>query len=171
MARLGRQPSTKVLEAELVAASAEIAERLGLAAAGDQVVVLERLRLLDGEPCMVERAHLPADLVPGLLDRDLDGSLYDTLSLQYGLVPAQGTESIVAVNADQRLARLLDIPMAAAVLATSRTTSTDSGTHLEYTLRHARGDRCSFLIELGASGGQLGDHSSLDPALRPALFT
>jgi DNA-binding GntR family transcriptional regulator len=65
--RLGRTPSTRVLLAATVRADAGLAERLQVAD-GAGVHLAERLRLVDGEPAMVERAHLPADLVPGLRD-------------------------------------------------------------------------------------------------------
>jgi GntR family transcriptional regulator len=167
MTRLGRAPSTTLLEVDRISASPDLAERLDLAV-GAPVAVIERLRRLDGEPCMVERAHLPLDLVPGLLEQDLTGSLYDLLRLRYGLEPALGSESIVAVNADHRLARLLDTPVAAALLATSRSTRTTNGTPLEYTLRHARGDRCAFLVEFDSSSAMVGDHSQVDPSLLAA---
>lgn len=162
MLRLGRRPSTRVLDARIVAADAEIAERLGLAE-GAQVVELDRLRLLDDEPCMLESAHLPADLVPGLLDCDL-GSLYGVLRSRYGLDPASGSETILAVNADARLARALNVPVASALIATARTTRTEGGVTLEYTTRHARGDMCSFFVTLSDST-ILADHSVADPLL------
>ena len=68
MRRLGRTPSTRVLLAETVRADAGLADRLQVPE-GAGVHLVERLRLVDGEPAMVERAHLPADLVPGLLDQ------------------------------------------------------------------------------------------------------
>jgi len=164
MLRLGRRPATKLIEAQLVAAPPDIANRLNLAD-GAQVVVVERLRLLDDQPCMLERAHLSADLFPGLLDSDLTGSLYDILRSRYGLAPASGTESIMAINADSRLARRLDVPVAAALIATARTTKTTHGTVLEHTIRHARGDMCSFFVELNDANNALTDHSTADPML------
>jgi GntR family transcriptional regulator len=164
MRRLGRNPRTEVLSADVVEAPAELAARLELPPAA-RVFVLERLRLLDEEPCMVEKAHLSADLFPDLLDQDLTGSLYDVLRLRYGLGPAQGVETIIAVNADRRMANLLRVPVAAALIATARTTSTESGRPIEYTLRHARGDLCSFGVELRGTSSALGDQSLLDPLL------
>lgn len=164
MRRLGRTPSTRVLLASTVRADAAMADRLQVPE-GAGVHVVERLRLVDGEPAMVERAHLPADLAPGLLDHDLDGSLYDLLRLRFGLLPARGSESIVAVGADQRMARLLEVPVAAALLATARSTRTASDRELEYTIRHARGDRCSFVVELRDAANMLSDRTLADPAL------
>ncbi|MEO3888316.1 GntR family transcriptional regulator [Nonomuraea sp. B5E05] len=147
MARLGRKPTTRVLVARAQPCAADLAPALGLEA-GSEVVFLERLRLLDDEPCMIESAHLPAELVPGILDEDLTGSLYGLLRLKYGLTPASGKETIGAVNADYRLAGLLHVPMAAALLATARSTVTEGGLPLEYTIRHARGDLAVFSVEL-----------------------
>lgn len=147
MARLGRRPTTQVLEARLQQAGPDIAVALGVRER-QKVVFVERLRLLDGVPCMIESAHLPVELVPGILDEDLTGSLYDLLRTKYGLTPASGRETIGAVNADYRLAELLRVPIAAALLATARSTSTESGLALEYTIRHARGDLTVFSVEL-----------------------
>ncbi|MEV0384892.1 GntR family transcriptional regulator [Nonomuraea sp. NPDC050643] len=147
MVRLGRRPTTQVLEARTQPCGADVALALGLET-GAEIVFLERLRLLDGEPCMIESAHLPTELVPGLLQEDLTGSLYGLLRLKYGLSPASGRETIGAVNADYRLAGLLHVPMAAALLATARSTVTEGGLPLEYTIRHARGDLAVFSVEL-----------------------
>jgi GntR family transcriptional regulator len=160
MVLAGRRPGTRVLACAVTAATADVARQLEVPE-GNEVVVLERLRLIDGEPAMLELAHLPAALCPGLAERDLDDSLYAVLRRHYGLAPAVGEETIVAVNADQRLARLLHVPVAAALLATARTTRTDRGTRLEYTRRHARGDLCSFFVELRDSTSVLSDQSFL----------
>ncbi|NGN62333.1 GntR family transcriptional regulator [Streptomyces sp. A7024] len=168
MRERGRRPSTRLLSGQTVPAAPDIAARLGIPA-GEPVVEIERVRLLEDEPCMLERAHIPARLVPGLLDQDLTGSLYDLLGGDYGLAPAEGSESIVAVNADHRLARALNVPVAAALIATARTTRTAEGTGLEYTIRHARGDMCSFTVPLtGGAGSTLTDRSGTDPLLASA---
>jgi GntR family transcriptional regulator len=164
MRRLGRNPRTEVLGADVLKAPAELAARLELAA-GARLFVLERLRLLDDEPCMVEKAHIPADMFPDLLHQEIAGSLYDVFRLHYGLEPAQGVETIIAVNADRRMADLLRVPVAAALLSTARTTATESGRRIEYTLRHARGDMCSFSVELRGTSSALGDQTLLDPLL------
>ncbi|MEV6037140.1 GntR family transcriptional regulator [Nonomuraea sp. NPDC052116] len=147
MARLGRKPATRLLKAHLQQAGSDAATALGVRE-DQEIVFVERLRLLDGVPCMLESAHLPVELVPGILDEDLTGSLYDLLRTKYGLTPASGRETIGAVNADYRLAELLHVPMAAALLATARSTCTESGIALEYTIRHARGDLTVFSVEL-----------------------
>lgn len=152
MQKLGRTPSTEVLEVEIQRASDEKAQRLEVSR-GAEIVVLERLRYIDGEPAMVERCHLVGALVAGIDQYDLTGSLYELLDEEYGLRPVSGTETVRATNADGRFARLLSVPVATALLATARTTRTQTGIPLEFTLRHARGDLCAFRVELSESSG------------------
>jgi GntR family transcriptional regulator len=118
MTALGHAPSTRVLGVSKVQAPVDVVEALGLAP-NAEVFVLERLRLLDGEPCMLERAHIPVRLAPALDRQDLTGSLYDLLEREYGLVPAGGQEIIVAVNAQRDAARMLNVPLASALLSTA----------------------------------------------------
>ena len=149
MQRLGRRATTRVLKAERVGAVPDIAAALGIAS-GDGVFVIERLRLIDDEPCMIERTHMAERLLPGLLEEDLSGSLYGVIASKYGRRPVSGTESIVAVNADRRLAQLLEVPIASALIATIRRTEAAPRVPLEYTLRHARGDLVSFRVTLSS---------------------
>ena len=167
MTRLGRSPSTRVLLLERMEAGPDIAAHLGVDP-GEGIFVIERLRLIDGEPCMVERTHMPERNAPGLIDRDLCCSLYDLLAREYGIEPATGTETVVAVNADRHLASVLEVPPASALLATVRVTTTADGSPFEYTLRHARGDLLAFTVALD-SGAALGDRATagrLLPATR-----
>jgi GntR family transcriptional regulator len=160
MAALGRVPTSRVLEVARVRAGARVSAALRLSG-GDEVYVIERLRLLDGEPCMVERAHVPAALAPGLDGHDHTGSLYDLLEREYGLVAAGGQEVIVAVNAEREIARLLDVPLASALLVTVRTTVNARGVPFEHTYRDARGDLCSFRVSLDGESA-IADRSSAD---------
>ena len=166
MRRLGRSPSTKVLLLERIKASPDVAAQLGVAA-GEGIYVIERLRLIDDEPCMVERTHMPEQNAPGLIEQDLCCSLYELLAQEYGIEPASGTETVVAVNADPHLASVLEVPVASALLATVRVTTTSDGRPFEYTLRHARGDLLAFTVALD-SGATLGDRSSADRFLPAA---
>ena len=154
MTRLGRSPSTRVLLLERIEAGPDVAAQLGVDAR-EGVFVIERLRLIDDEPCMVERTHMPERNAPGLIDQDLCCSLYDLLAREYKIEPATGTETVVAVNADRHLASVLGVPLSSALLATVRVTTTADGHPFEYTLRHARGDLLAFTVALD-SGATLG---------------
>ena len=166
MTALGREPASRVLDVARIRPGAQVAAALRLGAR-EEVYAIERLRLLDGEPCMVERAHVPAALAPGLDEHDHTGSLYMLLEREYGLVPAGGQEVIVAVNAERDVARLLDIPLAAAVLVTVRTTVDARGVPFEHTHRDARGDLCSFRVSLDGESA-FADRVSADARMAPA---
>jgi GntR family transcriptional regulator len=148
---------------ERVEAGPDVAAQLGVDAR-EGIFVIERLRLIDDEPCMVERTHMPERNAPGLIDRDLCCSLYDLLAREYGIEPATGTETVVAVNADWHLASVLGVPLSSALLATVRVTTSSDGHPFEYTLRHARGDLLAFTVTLD-SGATLGDRWSADRLL------
>jgi len=146
--RLGKCPQTRVLSLERLPATRDIAHELGLKRSAE-IFVLERLRLIDGQPAMLERACLPAHLFPKLREHDLSGSIYSLMRDVYRLPPEKGRESIFAVNADRRLAQLLDVPLAMALLASVRVSQAANGTPLEYTMRHVRADICSYFVSLG----------------------
>ncbi len=162
MTRLGHVPSSIVRSAIGATATQEIANHLGLAE-DDSIIVLERLRLMSGKPCMLEIAHLPASLVPGLLEHDLSGSLYDLLASEYGLTIASGTERITAVAATRAIAAVLDVEAHTPLLSTVRITWTESGYPIEYTRRTARADLMAFRINLGPG-------SWLGPSVRSSLL-
>ena len=75
----GLDPQTRLIAARPEAAGEAVATALGLEL-GSPTLYLERLRLADGEPLLLEQVHLPAERFPGLLASDLEGgSLYDLL--------------------------------------------------------------------------------------------
>ena len=52
---------------------------------GSPTLFVERLRLADGDPFLLEQAYLPAERFPGLLDSNLESSsLYQLLNDRYG---------------------------------------------------------------------------------------
>jgi GntR family transcriptional regulator len=157
MRRLGHTPSTEVIAAE-EALDPHLNALMELPA-DDTVYAIERVRFLNGEPCMLELAHVPASIAPGLLRHDLTGSLYAILRDNYGVAPAGGNESIVAVPATTKVARLLQTSVGEPILQTVRFTRSEDGALVEHTVRHARADMCSFTVSLG-SGSELSDRSS-----------
>jgi GntR family transcriptional regulator len=86
MSGRGLHPASRVLRAELLAADIETASQLR-AAPGEEIVVLQRVRLADGKAIALETAHLLHRLCPGILDHyDFAvESLYRVLQADYGL--------------------------------------------------------------------------------------
>lgn len=140
----GGKPTSQVLEARQMAASAEVAAALRLAH-GAPVLVLSRLRLSNGVPLAIETANLPYELCPDLLQHDFaTESLYEVLRADYGIEPAQAEQVIEAALATPRDAELLQLTPPAAVLNMQRLTRDSHGHPIEYVHSTYRSDRYKF---------------------------
>ncbi len=146
--RHGKKVITKVLQLDLIPATGVVAEKLQLAEQ-EYVVRLRRLRHVDGEPVVVAVTHLPAQLTPGLVNEDFrEASLYDLLARKYGLVLAGGIRTIESVNASEEEAKLLKVPVGAALSKLTSVGYLKDGTPLEYFVAFHRGDRSKFEVRL-----------------------
>lgn len=146
----GMVPGARDLGRRLTSASAAVARELGVEA-GTPVYVVERLRTADGVPMAVERSHLPAELLPGLLDRSLvDGSLYELLAGEYGLLLDRGDQVIQAGIADSGDAGLLALPAGSAVLLLQRRCWAGPVV-VEYAVSTYRADRYQLRASLASS--------------------
>ncbi|GLW07086.1 transcriptional regulator [Microtetraspora sp. NBRC 13810] len=151
-ARGGRLRS-EVRKLEIVPADAQVASELRLEI-GAPVVLLERLRFVDGEPWVLTVTHLPADLAPGLLDEDFtDQSLYALLENKYGVRLVRGRRSVEAAVAGTGLARSLGIKPGGPVLVLRSVSFTDGMAPIESFVAFHRGDRSRFEVELDRHAG------------------
>jgi GntR family transcriptional regulator len=154
MRQAGMNPTSRLISARLEPASPKVTAALRLSRGG-VVAVITRLRLGDGQPLMLERAHVNYALTPGLLEHDLSKSLYETLHTAYRLQFARGDETVEAIMADAKLAKVLSLKPGAPVLYTQRTVTTDAGAFLEFTERYGRADKCSFRVTLDGDNTQI----------------
>ena len=140
----GGWPSSRVLEACVLPAGADVAAALGLAL-GTQVALLARVRLSDGTPLAIEAAYLSAALVPEIFSHDFSvESLYEVLAADYGLVLIDAEQRIEAALAGPRELELLELASPAAVLKIQRLTKTGDGAPVEWVVSTYRGDRYAF---------------------------
>lgn len=147
MRERGMQPSTRTLRQARVR-SREAAEALRISPTAP-VVLLERLRLADGEPMAIECAYLNAARCPGLEQIDLHGgSLYELLREKYGLVLRRADQSIEAALPSPEQRALLGMSPRDPVLHIERVTYLDDGTPLEFVSSTYRGDRYRLQVEL-----------------------
>jgi GntR family transcriptional regulator len=120
MRRRGMEPSSKVLVAEEVAASPDIADVLELLP-GEQVFYLHRVRYADGEPMAIEQTWLPSRLAPDLFHDGAPESIYGELRRR-SLEPDWGEDTVAAAEADAQDAELLGLQTGRAVLRMTRRT-------------------------------------------------
>ena len=116
--------------------------------AGSRVV---RVQLADGVPISLEHAVLPAELVPGLPERDLGGSLYELLDAEYSLRPEEATEHIEVVSASSDEATILSIERGAPLISITRTTRDAEGVAFEYSHDLFRADRTRITVKVKGS--------------------
>jgi GntR family transcriptional regulator len=148
MHQRGFQPGTQVLESELVAAPADIADKLGVAVS-DDLAHIRRLRLADGEPMSIEDAYLVHRYFPGLLSRDYSARpLRRTLEEEYGVRLLRAKQVVRAILAPRDLARLLSVRQGTALLFIERVSFSAQGIPVEFLRIHYRGDRYALYNEL-----------------------
>jgi GntR family transcriptional regulator len=148
----GRRASTVVVRLDREVADLATSTALQIKKGGE-VWALERIRHVDDIPAMVETAYLDVRLFTDLDKQLLTGSLYGLMQDGYRLHPEFGEESIFAINADRKLARQLDVPIAAALLASTRISFTRHRVPLERTMRFVRPELCSYSVLLAESTG------------------
>lgn len=124
MGAMNRNPESRVVSLKTIPASPLVAEHLRLRH-GALVFVLDRLRLADHQPMMVERSYLPASALPGFSKSLLqDTPLYDLLAKHYGIHIATVDETFFADLMAPEYAQLLKVAPASACLKIRRTTFT-----------------------------------------------
>jgi len=141
----GHRPGIELLDSHLEVADGPIAKALDLVS-GEQVWVIERLRLADGEPMAHEISWYPEGLFPNLGDEDLTASLYAIFERQYGVIISQADQTLWTEPAGDH-ARLLEVSTKAPVLVFDRIARTNSRT-AERTVSRYRGDRYQVSMSL-----------------------
>lgn len=141
----GRAPRTEILEYEVRPAGEDVAERLRVGA-GDDVVVVRRLRYADGEPLALMTNHVRGELAPTREDLERDG-LYACLRAR-GVRLRLAHQTIGARQATAAEARALEEPGRAAVLTMERLAVADPDTVVELGSHVYRASRYSFQTTL-----------------------
>jgi GntR family transcriptional regulator len=154
MTRRGYRPGSRWISREIARPSPEEILALGLGL-GDTVLRVARIRTADGAPIAVERASLNAELLGG--QREFGDSLYEALRRR-GFAPERAFQRVRAEPCGERDAKLLDVEVGDAVLATERRSFTREGRPVELTRAVYRGDRYDYVTELriepeGAAAG------------------
>jgi GntR family transcriptional regulator len=147
LAARGLHLRSEVRTLELVPAPAHAAAALGIAE-GDQVVLLERLRFVQGEPWVLVITYLLPDAMAWLQHVDLvEGSLYAAMERQ-GVRPVHGRRTIQAKRADKATAEDLGVRRGTPILLLT-STGLDRHEHpVEYYEALHRGDRTVFEVDL-----------------------
>lgn len=146
MKKLGKEPRTKILSFRVVEPPESIAQQMQITS-GQKIFEIERLRLANNIPMMIERTYIPYALFEGLTEDMLKKhSLYDIFRDQFGEVVRLADEEFYASIALDNEAQLLDIHSGNPVLHLLRKTYNTKNIVIEYTFSIARADQFRYKI-------------------------
>jgi len=143
-----RFPESRIISVSVARADQRAAGRLGIALK-ESIVSIERVRSLEGRPCIHEHIVLPRALFPGIERiKELPNNLYALYSTRYGVTIARGSESLKAVPAGKRQVELLRCEPGEPILLIDRVALGVDGTRAEWRSSLCRTDRSHYLTDL-----------------------
>jgi len=148
MQALGRQPTAKVLDRQIVAASQLVARRLALSQ-GAPVVRIQRVRLADRVALSFDETYLPKELGEKVMADNLNTEpIFSLLEQKYNTPLVEAEYQLEAVCADATVARALRIGVGSAIFLIERTSYSIGHRPVDYEKLHYRGDRIRFVTRL-----------------------
>ncbi|WP_309126841.1 GntR family transcriptional regulator [Microbacterium sp.] len=151
--RRGGHVHSEVLRHELTEADAEVAAALEVEE-GAPVVVLTRLRHVDGEAWSLSTTWMPREIGEPTLGADLrDSSLYALLA-DNGVVATHGVRSAEATVATHEQAMQLGVSAGSALLRLRSVSRDESEQPIEFFIAYHRGDRSRFEFRLSTDSSQ-----------------
>lgn len=147
ISRLGKVPSTQVLDFRLGSAPQNVAQALQLEP-NAPIVFLQRLRFADGMPIVLLKTYLPANLCSFVLDHDFTKeSLYDVMAAQGATCKVHHIRRVIeAIQATHSVAHQLDCQTDFPMLFCTSTGYTASDVPVEYSRAYYRGDCSKFEV-------------------------
>lgn len=114
--------------------------------AGAPVFHVLRLRSVEGTPLLIEASYFPAELVPGLLEHDLAGSIYELLAAEWGLAPVRKWETVEPSVASGWEQEKLSVGRNLQLLRITRTAQAANGRIVEYSQEVLRTDVATIQV-------------------------
>lgn len=111
---------------------------------GADLITVERVRVLDGRALILDRSYFLAQSVPGLTKEIAEGSIYDYLEGELGIVVATSKRTITVERACEHDRELLDIDGFDYLAVMTSQTFDSKGLMFEYTTSRHRPDTFCF---------------------------
>lgn len=143
----GFVPGSLAMRVQVVPAGARIGYALGLSPA-DPVVHIRRVRTADDAPMCLENSYLPESLVPDLVQRLSNESLYRVLDEQFALRLERADQVIKVTVLEPPAAAELQVPPFSPAFVVTRTSFDERGRAVEFAESLYRGDRYSFELSV-----------------------
>ncbi|MYL35400.1 UTRA domain-containing protein [Pontibacillus yanchengensis] len=143
----GMKPGNRLVGFEIIPAPSSIARKLKIEE-HTPIYEIKRIRLADDKPMAYERTYIPANLVKGLTEEHVKGSLYDYLEDTLNLVIESATHEIESSLTNEFEMKMLEVPENSSILLIKRQTFLQDGTPLEVVESSYRSDRYKFMTHM-----------------------
>jgi len=140
----GGQLTSRVLSQEEMHASTDTAHSLGIPERAP-ILVIRRLRLLEGKPFSLQISFIPKELCPTLLMHDFNmESLFNVLSHDFNIVPHRTEEYLECKPASDYESEPMNVPLGTPLFLLNRTTYGIDGRIIESVRTYMPTDRVTF---------------------------
>jgi len=147
MQRDGYKPTSIILEFKISKSNNSISRHLGIRD-NDPVVKLKRIRLIDGEPVLLQENYIPENLCPGILNENLESSaLTELLESKYRFKQNYAIEKMKAIVADNESVKFLNYKKGLPILYVEGVYYHDDKP-LQLVYKKFRGDRYTYVASL-----------------------
>jgi GntR family transcriptional regulator len=136
---LTRNTEVELLQLETVVPPTDVGEAMGLGA-GEGVQRSVRLRRYRGKPCLLLETFVPGWLAELYSTSDLESGSLQLALRRAGIELGAVDYTVSATPADPRLAEILDVPVATALMSMVWSFRDKEGRMVEYQYVHARPD-------------------------------
>lgn len=141
----GMQSSSVVLKREIMPLDDRMKDILKLND-DDQVLYIQRLRLADGIPLMVENNYYSFQKYGFLYSEPLTGSLYELLAEKKGIICDRSLKTVITVTtASGEMVKMLQVPIGAPLFVMDGIMGDEQGEPVHYSLQYIVGERYSFV--------------------------
>ena len=136
---------SKMIRFDVLLADKDLANKL-YCKLGDMIYYVERIRIVNGEPYVLEKSFFLEKYVRGLNEEIIKASIYAYIENELGYKIQQSTDDIRARIATREEAELLECPVGSALLTNESTVYLDNGQIFEYSKDMHRGDKANFIV-------------------------
>ncbi|WP_028044512.1 GntR family transcriptional regulator [Candidatus Stoquefichus massiliensis] len=141
----GMQSSSVVLKREIHPMDDRMKDILKLDD-NDQVLYIQRLRLADGIPLMIENNYYSYQKYGFLYNEPLTGSLYELLAEKKGIICDRSLKTVITVTtASGDLVKILQVPIGAPLFVMDGIMGDEHGEPVHYSLQYIVGEKYSFV--------------------------
>lgn len=144
-AHLNAATHSDVLAFEIRQASIAMAEHLEINE-GDRIFYVKRVRYLDDNPITVEETWLPTDMFPDLTYQVMQGSKYQYIEQQKGLVIDRSEQEIIPILPPADIAKLLSIDPKDPIIEKRTRGYLHDGTVFEYSRNYFKSTNYKFTL-------------------------